>query len=108
MQPNQDNRDYVNQDRPQEAERDAHRLVNNHLTVTLFTTTKQSDSTQIWFHVHTSREEANQALQEAPQGSFIIRPSSHRGAYAISWKDDNNTIQYASRSSNGRIFNRGA
>lgn len=94
MQPATNERDYVNQVRPNAVGREVDKLVNAHLTVTLFTTTKQSDLDQDWFHVHTTRQEAETALQDATSGSFLIRPSSQRGAYALSWKDDNNTVKF--------------
>lgn len=39
-----------------------------------------------WFCRLGTRALAHELLADAPSGSFLLRPSSHRGMYALSWK----------------------
>jgi hypothetical protein len=38
-----------------------------------------------WFFRFATRNAAHASLKGAPNGTFLIRPSSHRGLYALSW-----------------------
>ena len=53
-----------------------------------------SDIDQPWFHRNASRDDAMERLKDQDMGTFLIRPSSHPGCYAMSWVDENNQIRH--------------
>lgn len=46
---------------------------------------KSEDLDKPWYHQGITRAMAQEILQGKEQGSFLVRPSSHRGSYAMSW-----------------------
>jgi len=46
---------------------------------------RQSDLGQAWFHMRANRAAAERLLTGRAQGSFLVRPSSQRGCYALSY-----------------------
>jgi hypothetical protein len=53
-----------------------------------------SDIDQPWFHRNASRDDAMERLKDQDIGTFLIRPSSHPGCYAMSWVDENTQIRH--------------
>eukprot|EP01122_Echinamoeba_exundans_P005619 TRINITY_DN1576_c0_g1_i2.p1 TRINITY_DN1576_c0_g1~~TRINITY_DN1576_c0_g1_i2.p1 ORF type:complete len:558 (-),score=43.03 TRINITY_DN1576_c0_g1_i2:1031-2704(-) len=60
-----------------------------------FSTTAQSDLDQPWFHKLTSRDDAVKQLETSVAGSFIVRPSSQRSCYALSWLDETGVVRHS-------------
>lgn len=84
--------DYVNDQRKTpSAAAAAHQ---QHVSTVFFSSTSQNDLNQPWFHKKTSRDEAIGQLETAEKGSFVVRPSSQRSCYALSWLDDNNSVRF--------------
>eukprot|EP01132_Coremiostelium_polycephalum_P005189 gene5189-6460_t len=46
---------------------------------------KSEDLDQLWFHKEATRDVSLALLSNKPQGTFLIRPSSQIGSYAMSW-----------------------
>jgi hypothetical protein len=83
--------DYVNDERSAKPASPA-----RHLSPTIFfSTTAQSDLDQPWFHKLTSRDEAIAQLETSVKGAFIVRPSSQRSCYALSWLDESGVVRFA-------------
>ncbi|EGG14858.1 hypothetical protein DFA_10731 [Cavenderia fasciculata] len=53
---------------------------------------KSEDLDQAWFHKEATRDVSLALLNSKPIGSFIIRPSSQAGSYAMSWVKSNGDI----------------
>eukprot|EP01133_Synstelium_polycarpum_P007932 gene7932-9322_t len=51
---------------------------------------KSEDLNQVWFHKVASRDVAHKLLENSEAGSFLIRPSSQAGSYAMSWVKNRN------------------
>lgn len=57
---------------------------------------KSEDLDKPWFHQGITRAMAQDMLKGKEQGSFLVRPSSHRGSYAMSWvKDEGGEISHS-------------
>lgn len=84
---------YVDRQKPQNRRPStARQVASQHLNVVYFSA--QNDISQPWFHRNISREAAVLALQSATAGTFLIRPSSQRGNYALSWLDHDGRVRY--------------
>ena len=62
-------------------------LIDRYLAKINFNMTSE-DLDQPWFHKCATREVAEDLLKGGDQGSFLVRPSSRRGSYAMSWVKD--------------------
>lgn len=49
---------------------------------------KSEDLDKPWFHQGITRAMAQDMLKGKELGSYLVRPSSHRGSYAMSWVKD--------------------
>ncbi len=49
---------------------------------------KSEDLDKPWFHKAATRAVATELLKGRDQGTFLVRPSSQRGSYAMSWVKD--------------------
>lgn len=67
---------------------DTNKFSSIHFNLTL------SDIDQPWFHRNASRDDAMDRLEDQDIGTFLIRPSSHPGCYAMSWVDENTQIRH--------------
>lgn len=45
-----------------------------------------------WWYPDATREIAEAILGEAPPGSFLVRPSSHQGNFALSYTNDKHQV----------------
>ena len=67
---------------------DSQKLVDHFMSKVDFNM-KSEDLDKPWFHHGITRAMAQEMLKGKDQGCFLVRPSSHRGSYAMSWvKDD--------------------
>eukprot|EP01087_Luapelamoeba_hula_P009992 TRINITY_DN2617_c0_g1_i2.p1 TRINITY_DN2617_c0_g1~~TRINITY_DN2617_c0_g1_i2.p1 ORF type:complete len:1337 (+),score=215.61 TRINITY_DN2617_c0_g1_i2:120-4130(+) len=57
----------------------------NTLLNTITFNLQSQDFTQPWFHKHATRNDANTLLRNQQNGAFLIRPSSQRGCYAMTF-----------------------
>lgn len=62
-------------------------LIDRYLAKVNFNMTSE-DLDQPWFHKCATREIAEELLKGGMRGSFLVRPSSRRGSYAMSWMKD--------------------
>lgn len=57
---------------------------------------KSEDLDKPWFHKQVTRAMAQEMLKGKDEGCFIVRPSSQRGSYAMSWvKNDTGEISHS-------------
>lgn len=57
---------------------------------------KSEDLDKPWFHKQVTRAMAQEMLKGKEEGSYIVRPSSQRGSYAMSWvKNDSGEISHS-------------
>lgn len=52
------------------------------------------DFTQPWFHPTTTRRQAVAKLRGCSPGTFLVRPSSQRGCYAMSWAIEGSAVKH--------------
>jgi len=52
------------------------------------------DLSQPWFHKAAIRDDIESQLKAATQGTFVIRPSSQRACYAMSWSNGDGTVSH--------------
>jgi len=53
---------------------------------------KSEDLDQLWFHKEATRDVSMTLLNNKPIGTFLIRPSSQAGSYAMSWVKNNGEV----------------
>jgi SH2 domain len=63
---------------------DTQRLLDKYINKVDFNM-KAEDLDKPWFHKEVTRAMAQEMLKGKEQGSYLVRPSSQRGSYAMSW-----------------------